>query len=268
MYDLDISLKFLDILHPYERKFTFQTIDEIGSNHNLTRIIHGSIGDNFEAFKKMNKRGAGIYVAVNETDFKGRKTENIIAPRAFYLDDDGEVIEPPIKPNMIVHTSKGRRHFYYKIHPEDFSMQEYGRYQHAFVEQYRGDKNAKDICRVLRLPGFYNMKNPKKPFLVTLEVFSDKPKSRDAFLSMITPSEKREIIKAIPKAITQSDPVDIEKLERALSFIPADDYQDWVLIGLALKNDLGDEGFDLWDRWSATSHKYKPQECRKKWNQI
>lgn len=65
-----------------------------------------------------------------------------------------------------------------------------------------------------------------------------------------------------PISMMQNDDDDIEN---ALRWIPADDYEKWVQIGMALKDKYGDHGFTYWDRWSQTSHKYNPKGMRSKW---
>lgn len=42
----------------------------------------------------------------------------------------------------------------------------------------------------------------------------------------------------------------------ALAHIPAEDYHDWIRVGMALKRELGDAGFGYWREWSASSPKY------------
>jgi hypothetical protein len=43
---------------------------------------------------------------------------------------------------------------------------------------------------------------------------------------------------------------DIERLRGALFFIPADDRETWVRMAMAVKSELGDAGFDIWDAWN------------------
>lgn len=56
-----------------------------------------------------------------------------------------------------------------------------------------------------------------------------------------------------------------ENIKEILSFInpSALSYQEWVNVGMALK----DEGFscDIWDEWSKSDSRYHPGECEKKW---
>ena len=54
------------------------------------------------------------------------------------------------------------------------------------------------------------------------------------------------------------------ELKEALSYLSADDYNQWVDIGQALRS-IGQQGFGLWDTWSQLSEKYDPRDMGKKW---
>lgn len=56
-----------------------------------------------------------------------------------------------------------------------------------------------------------------------------------------------------------------EDIAEALSFIPADDYDVWIRVGMALRQHMGDAGLPVWDRWSATSAKYNGHAIQPKW---
>lgn len=58
-------------------------------------------------------------------------------------------------------------------------------------------------------------------------------------------------------------PDSTEVLE-ALAFIPPDEYDQWVHVGMALRS-AGDDYLTVWDKWSSASPKYKEGECAKKW---
>ncbi len=58
---------------------------------------------------------------------------------------------------------------------------------------------------------------------------------------------------------------DVKDVAEALSFIPADDYDTWIRMGMALRQHLGDGGMEVWDNWSATSSKYDGAEILKRW---
>lgn len=56
----------------------------------------------------------------------------------------------------------------------------------------------------------------------------------------------------------------IASVEEALGFLDADEYDQWIKMGLAL-HELGAAGFAAWDAWSARSAKYSAAECAKRW---
>ena len=62
------------------------------------------------------------------------------------------------------------------------------------------------------------------------------------------------------------DPKQIQELQSALQHISADDYHDWIKVGMCLHS-LGNDdiGFRLWDEWSQTSEKYDAKEQGAKW---
>jgi len=56
------------------------------------------------------------------------------------------------------------------------------------------------------------------------------------------------------------------RAEAALIYVNADDYQEWIDIGMALKHAFSDGGYGIWDRWSARSAKYPGgEETRRRW---
>jgi predicted P-loop ATPase len=51
----------------------------------------------------------------------------------------------------------------------------------------------------------------------------------------------------------------------ALSAGRADDYDDWLAVGMALHSVGDDALLDDWEQWSAQSGKHKPSDCQRKW---
>ena len=51
----------------------------------------------------------------------------------------------------------------------------------------------------------------------------------------------------------------------ALSSGRADDYDDWLAVGMALHSVGDDALLDDWEQWSAQSGKHKPSDCQRKW---
>ncbi len=59
----------------------------------------------------------------------------------------------------------------------------------------------------------------------------------------------------------------ITKIEEALEYIPSDDREIWVQVGMALHHEYNgsEDGFQLWDVWSAKSDKYNAQDMHSQW---
>jgi hypothetical protein len=60
----------------------------------------------------------------------------------------------------------------------------------------------------------------------------------------------------------------IDEICAALAFIPADDRDVWVDVGMSLKS-VGEKGFFIWDNWSKRSEKYDSKAAasmRSRWN--
>lgn len=57
----------------------------------------------------------------------------------------------------------------------------------------------------------------------------------------------------------------LEIAREALGYIPAKDRDLWVKVGMALKAELGETGFDLYDAWSRTSPNYSESDTRITW---
>lgn len=58
----------------------------------------------------------------------------------------------------------------------------------------------------------------------------------------------------------------LKQVAEALKFIDSDaSYDDWLMIGMALKNDFPNEGFAIWDEWSSSSKKYNREEMLSKY---
>ena len=189
------SPRFLKLLDPSAGGFTFQTFDDDRARKNpaLTRIVKSPPPARDELVK-LNKQGAGVFVTINETDGSGRKSENITRIRAVWQeDDDGFDGAFPLQPSMVVETSPGHFHRYW-LTADDWPADERGRADFAavmerMVESYGSDKNAKDIARVLRLPGFLHRKS-KTPHLVHIMEASGRRYSRAEIIAAFPPIER------------------------------------------------------------------------------
>jgi len=161
--NLDQTLQFLNKFAPDRDTWTFQTFDDNAGrkDRTLAKIYNGTLTQHYESLKLLNQKGAGVFVTVNQTDGTGRKAENIVSVDAVWIEDDEGTAKSPLEPHIVVESSPKKYHNYFLL--ENASKQDFQRIQEALVANWGSDPNAKDISRVLRLPGFYHQKvNTKK----------------------------------------------------------------------------------------------------------
>jgi hypothetical protein len=59
--------------------------------------------------------------------------------------------------------------------------------------------------------------------------------------------------------------IDFKEVDKALGFIPADDRQTWLDIGMALHSTKNPNAFEHWSKWSAKSIKFDLADCERVW---
>jgi len=143
--------------------------------------------------------------------------------------------------------------------------------QARWVDFVGGDKNAKDLARVLRVPGTLNRKKKYGPNFPTVEIIEADFSLTWPILNleaMSRPAAKTKPEKSPSPQKNGSTPTDdSERAAELLSRLDshrADVYGEWLKVGMSLKG-LGSAGFDLWDNWSKQSQKYEAGVCAEKW---
>jgi hypothetical protein len=160
------------------------------------------------------------------------------------------------------------------------------RIQRAWVEHVKGDQGARDLARVLRLPGTLNHKyKPPRPVRVVRSKFdrlydlgelartcrAGRPRPRSPSRSQVGAAslagEGPEEPGASPAAVPPSEEViaNARALLARLAKWRCDEYEAWVEVGMAL-SELGPAGLQLWDAWSRGSPKYHERDCEEKWS--
>jgi hypothetical protein len=263
--------QFLTLLAEGAEEFTFQTFDDNKSRKDplLTRILHGSLDLHFDELCRLNSKGAGIFVTVNETDLKGRSNANILDVRAIFQEADRSGVPiPTLPPHIVVETSQGKFHRYWLTDGGKEAMTEYKAVMTTMVEQYGSDPNARDLARVLRLPGFFHQKNPENSFMVSIvEATHSQPYTWKQITESIPPTQEVEIRNERPAS--NGFPNDQLRVISALNVLSPDcDYQTWLSIGMALHNGFegSSEGLAIWDEWSSPASSYREGETAYKWS--
>ncbi|HEY6180096.1 MAG TPA: DNA-primase RepB domain-containing protein, partial [Kofleriaceae bacterium] len=117
-------------------------------------------------------RQFGIFATVNE--FNGpRRKDRLVRIRAWAIDIDAgtkeqmraKLLASPLVPSLIVETKRGYQ-AYWVAKPPAQAEHWNAIVLERLVPRFGADKNARDLCRILRVPGYYHLKDPSDPFLV------------------------------------------------------------------------------------------------------
>ena len=297
-HNIEAAASFLNRLDPNTTEFTFQTFDDNKErkDKNLTRVLNGTLENNLAVLVSLNDKGAGIFVTVNKTDLKGRKKENIKRIRTVFIEDDnGNAPELPMTPQMVVESSPGKYHKY--LLTDSDKLDEFNSVQQVLVNDYGSDANAKDMSRVLRLPGFFH--NKSEPFLVHIESINNESayswedikksfppvvngsavSSNSDSVNVIDQNSlpdalKKSALAAVPLHVMYKDMFENNQLNiySALECAECSDMSrdEWLSIGMALYHSSArggrDEAFKLWDKWSSKDKRYDAKEMQGKWD--
>lgn len=145
--------------------------------------------------RDLNARGFGIFRTVN--DFRGpRRIANLVRINAWAVDlDEGTKPEMLAKlqagliPTMIVETKRGYQAYWAaaEAKPEHWNAIVLDR----LVPFYGADPNARDLARILRVPGFLHLKDPQNPFLVE-KVWEYPARYTELQMALYYPSTRQE----------------------------------------------------------------------------
>ncbi|AYC32312.1 hypothetical protein D3880_07945 [Pseudomonas cavernae] len=163
------ATRFLAALDSTASVWAFQTFDDSPAKRpELAATRHGTLEQCAPWLAKMNARGAGVFVTINETDGQGRKTSNVCRVRALFADFDNPVpgtLErlrtDSLPPSIIVESSAGKLHAYWLVEslpPGDFKAR-----QQSIARHWGSDPKVCDLPRVMRLPGFLHCKGDPQP---------------------------------------------------------------------------------------------------------
>lgn len=132
----------------------------------------------FDEAWKFSGEKWGIFWSVNEFDGPTRKKENLKSVLSFAVDLDGgdkvamrEKIRKYITPSATVETKNGYHVYYDAVDATAASYEEI--VSERLVPLLGGDPKAKDVARILRVPGFSHWKNPDEPYAIKLVQSSD-----------------------------------------------------------------------------------------------
>lgn len=156
-------------------------------------------------------------------------------------------------------------------------------FNRGLVQVFGGDRTTTSIANLFRLPGTVNWMRGKKtgraPVLATALKLDTAPRYdlHDLELHLPeAPAPKREAT-ALPK--TKLRPSVLRQIKNALKHLDQEshedrsepfDYHTWLKVGFALHAETrgSQEGFELFDEWSARSGKYDADNTAALWDRI
>ena len=167
------ALEFLKLLDPSpEARFNIETYSDGKQQPHPDPLSRRFPTQSFQdtevllpELQSLNTRGAAIYVAVNE--FNGpRKLENLERIRGVHADldeaSDTELYElrETLAPSMVVQSSTYKKqHWYWLLSDGEELSAEAAKAINQAIAVLGADRAAVDVTRLLRLPGFQNMKH-------------------------------------------------------------------------------------------------------------
>jgi hypothetical protein len=214
-----------------------------------------------------------LYAEFDAKDFGGSLDETLAHVRGL-----------AVPPSVIVASGGGYHCFWLLVEPfildTDKARERAVDVQHRWVAFVGGDDGAKDIARVLRVPGTLNYKySPPRPVTFVEQDYS-RTYTLDALHAMLPAVAPRKARTPKPDApACQTDALQPGVAQPAIDFMAIskaaaalarlrverrDEYTGWLQVGMALR-ELGDAGLQLWQWWSEASPKYKVGECAEKW---
>ena len=260
------AARFLKLLDPNAAAFEFRTFDDDKDrkDENLTRTFFGALAQHTVELQRLNDKGAGVFVTINETNGIGRKAKHIIRVRAVFIDLDGAPLPPVMairsKPHIVVETSPGKFHCYWLV--EGMPLDDFSNVQKALIELFQSDDVIHDLPRVMRLPGFYHRKH--KPFLIRVHSTHHTPPYPEAYFRR-APTEQQHHNSDDKEPATE---IDLILAAGALEIIPTSlKWKDRNHIGMTTwrATDGHQEGFDAWCRWLQRSGQFDEHRARKRW---
>jgi putative DNA primase/helicase len=257
-------------LQPRSSRSTFDD-DRDRGDKGLVRVLHGTLAEHFEELKRLNDRGAGVFVTVNETDFLARSAENIVRVRALWVGLDGAPLGPVLadarKVHIVVNTSPGRWHAYWSV--TGVALDHFSAKQKALIALYSSDPDIHDLPRVMRLPGFVHRKG--EPHLVRVITESSAP----PYIGSAFPSQESE-----PRQPADGDgTANVNLIAAAVAVIPnlgptppaTSNWGEWCSMVMAIYRATGgsDAGLEIAKAYSSKCvEKNDDAGTEKKWREL
>lgn len=154
---LDHAAEFLQALGGGAFHFRTFDDDQKRSRKELVRTLYGTLEQHGNSLRRLNERGAGVFVVVNEG---GNSDSQITRIRALFIDfdqpDENRRFDFALDPSLVVESSPGKHHVYWLV--DNFPVKFFRKVQGRLIDGFGTDPQVKNESRVMRLPGFFHRK--------------------------------------------------------------------------------------------------------------
>ena len=160
--DSDQAARHLAALDAPRTRFIFALIPEAAwCQHPKDRVRHlvGTLAEQATNLDTAQREGCAVYVTVQAMSGTRRRKAEVARIRAVWCERDQPGKSLPLAPSLRVRSSAGKGHDYLICDPADpLTFDEAERINAQIVHDFGGDKNARDMARVLRLAGSWHLK--------------------------------------------------------------------------------------------------------------
>lgn len=231
-----------------------------------------------EAARPEGVRSQKVYVAAINCVFAefdahgpGESKEVLLARITGHATHAGGGIAFP--PSVIVDSGGGYHCYWLLSEPflieTEQDRERADRLQKGWVAYAGADASAKDLARMLRLPGTYNFKYtpPRLVYWVKYDLERTYPLAELEQAARASMPRRRTIRVRASGPHEQPTLADVAQAAAWLDRLApwrCDEYEPWIEVGMALSG-LGTVGLALWDLWSRRSARYEPGVCEEKW---
>lgn len=249
---------------------------------------YGTLSEVWNTLCDYNNRGYGIFCNINvfAANVEDHNLSSVANIRCHVVDLDNPITAEinyqraatsNPAPSFAVNTSPGKHHIYWSVQP--YTGNDYCTIiQRKLRQVFDGDKSIVDASRVLRVPGFYHLKNPAQPYMVTCHALAGYGQQ----LPVQTLEAALQHVNVIDNAGGRHELGDpelaapsLDWLRFALSHIDPNnlDRGEWISTTAAVKQagwTLADEPTlrAIWDEWCERYHNNDAGENDKQWRSI
>lgn len=235
--DLNAAKRHLELLAGTpDPVVAWQVFDDSKRDSSLAAGFHGTLQEVLPRLRTAQRSGCGIYIAVNQTDGKGRRQENMRRARALFLDLDGAPLpgfdDWPVSPDLIICSSAtdgvAKYQCWWFIKPTK-DWDKWQRMQKALALKYGGDLKCTLTTQVGRCAGFFHLKRRDRPWRVEIDmdlVYKDEKRWNLDYLirefgfdlsAITTPARRRELIDRPPPVHGWDNDLDVVRARQLLA---------------------------------------------------